>query len=133
MELDHHLFVDVEFIFRDKLLYEKNDEWIKEIGQMMNDFPGSPIFTVLHLSDIHVDFPYTPESQGDCPQPLFCRCDQQTSGHTGAGFCPGCRVYKTDGHYPESSYWVLDHRAVIMNLTTTNMYKRRIFIDEYKG
>ncbi|CAF4642861.1 unnamed protein product, partial [Rotaria sp. Silwood2] len=39
--------------------------------------PGSPIFTVLHLSDIHVDFPYTPESQGDCPQPLFCRCDQQ--------------------------------------------------------
>ncbi|CAF3244102.1 unnamed protein product, partial [Rotaria sp. Silwood2] len=46
---------------------------------------------------------------------------------------PGCRVYKTDGHYPESSYWVLDHRAVIMNLTTTNMYNRRIFIDEYEG
>jgi hypothetical protein len=35
--------------------------------------PGSPTFTVLHLSDIHVDFAYKPGSQADCFQPLCCR------------------------------------------------------------
>jgi sphingomyelin phosphodiesterase len=44
---------------------------------------------------------------------------------------PGYRVYKIDGYYPGSSYWVLDHRTVIMNLTATNMYNRTIFVDEY--
>jgi len=28
------------------------------------------------LSDIHVDFAYTPGSQGDCSQPLCCRDGQ---------------------------------------------------------
>lgn len=36
-----------------------------------------------------------------------------------------------DGSYPNSSYWVLDHRTVIMNLTATNLYNRTIFLDEY--
>ena len=36
-----------------------------------------------------------------------------------------------DGYYPGSSYWVLDHRTVIMNLTATNMYNTTIFMDEY--
>jgi hypothetical protein len=36
-----------------------------------------------------------------------------------------------DGYYPDSSYWVLDHRTVIMNLTATNLYNRTIFLDEY--
>ncbi|CAF0859159.1 unnamed protein product [Adineta ricciae] len=44
---------------------------------------------------------------------------------------PGYRVYKIDGYYPDSSYWVLDHRTVIMNLTATNLYNRTIFVDEY--
>ncbi|CAF3526154.1 unnamed protein product [Rotaria socialis] len=44
---------------------------------------------------------------------------------------PGYRVYKMDGYYPGSSYWVLDHRTVIMNLTATNMYNQTIFMDEY--
>ncbi len=44
---------------------------------------------------------------------------------------PGYRVYKIDGNYPNSSYWVLDHRTVIMNLTATNLYNRTIFLDEY--
>jgi hypothetical protein len=57
------------------------------------------------LSDIHVDFAYTPGSQGDCSQPLCCRNGQpgeylvgittlemiavflySAPGHTGAGF-----------------------------------------------
>lgn len=40
-------------------------------------------------------------------------------------------MYKIDGNYPGSSYWVLDHRTVIMNLTATNMYNTTIFLDEY--
>ena len=44
---------------------------------------------------------------------------------------PGYRVYSIDGFYPGSSYWTLDHRTVIMNLTATNLYNRTIFIDEY--
>jgi sphingomyelin phosphodiesterase len=44
---------------------------------------------------------------------------------------PGYRVYSVDGYYPGSSYWVLDHRTVIMNLTATNTYNKTIFIDEY--
>jgi sphingomyelin phosphodiesterase len=44
---------------------------------------------------------------------------------------PGYRVYSIDGDYSGSSYWTLDHRTVIMNLTATNMYNRTIFIDEY--
>ncbi|CAF2824061.1 unnamed protein product [Rotaria sp. Silwood2] len=44
---------------------------------------------------------------------------------------PGYRVYPIDGNYHDSSYWVLDHHTVIMNLTATNMHNRTIFIDEY--
>jgi hypothetical protein len=36
-----------------------------------------------------------------------------------------------DGNYSGSSYWVLDHRTVIMNLTATNMYNRTIMQHEY--
>jgi len=44
---------------------------------------------------------------------------------------PGYRVYSIDGDYPGSSFWTLDHRTVIMNLTASNMYNKTIFIDEY--
>jgi sphingomyelin phosphodiesterase len=44
---------------------------------------------------------------------------------------PGYRVYQIDGTYSESSYWVLNHRTVIMNLTATNIYNQTIFVDEY--
>jgi hypothetical protein len=30
-----------------------------------------------------------------------------------------------------SSYWILDHPTVIMNLTATNMCNKTTFIDEY--
>ncbi|CAF1107836.1 unnamed protein product [Rotaria sp. Silwood1] len=46
---------------------------------------------------------------------------------------PGYRVYTMDGVYPNSSYWVLDHRTVIMNLTASNMYNRSILINEYEA
>lgn len=36
-----------------------------------------------------------------------------------------------DGDYPTSTYWVLDHRTVILNLTATNLYNQTIFVDEY--
>jgi hypothetical protein len=36
-----------------------------------------------------------------------------------------------DGDYPNSTYWVLDHRTVIMNLTASNLYNQTIFLDEY--
>ena len=35
--------------------------------------PDAPKLTVLHLSDIHIDFAYKEGSQADCPQPLCCR------------------------------------------------------------
>ncbi len=38
-----------------------------------------------------------------------------------------------DGDYHSSSYWVLDHRTVIMNLTATNMYNRTILLNEYEA
>lgn len=38
-----------------------------------------------------------------------------------------------DGVYANSSYFVLDHRTVIMNLTATNTYNRTIFLDEYEA
>jgi sphingomyelin phosphodiesterase len=44
---------------------------------------------------------------------------------------PGYRIFSMDGDYPGSSYWVLDHRTVIMNLTASNMYNKTIFVDEY--
>ncbi|CAF1463162.1 unnamed protein product [Adineta ricciae] len=44
---------------------------------------------------------------------------------------PGYRVYSVDGDYAGSSFWALDHRTVIMNLTASNMYNKTIFIDEY--
>ncbi|CAF3487160.1 unnamed protein product [Rotaria socialis] len=44
---------------------------------------------------------------------------------------PGYRVYTMDGSYQNSSYWVLDHRTVIMNLTASNSYNKTIFVDEY--
>lgn len=44
---------------------------------------------------------------------------------------PGYRVYLIDGDYAGSSFWTLDHRTVIMNLTASNLYNRTIFIDEY--
>ncbi|CAF1448185.1 unnamed protein product, partial [Adineta steineri] len=44
---------------------------------------------------------------------------------------PGYRIYTLDGEYPQSSYWVLDHRTVIMNLTATNLYNRTILLNEY--
>jgi len=46
---------------------------------------------------------------------------------------PGYRVYTMDGAYNTSSYWVLDHRTVIMNLTATNMYNRTILLNEYEA
>jgi sphingomyelin phosphodiesterase len=46
---------------------------------------------------------------------------------------PGYRVFSMDGDYPGSSYWVLDHRTMIMNLTASNMYNKTIFIDEYNA
>ncbi|CAF5197116.1 unnamed protein product, partial [Rotaria magnacalcarata] len=49
--------------------------------------PGSPTFTVLHLSDIHIDFSYKPGSQTECTQPLCCREGEPAPGHAGAGFC----------------------------------------------
>jgi sphingomyelin phosphodiesterase len=44
---------------------------------------------------------------------------------------PGYRVYLIDGDYAGSTYWTLDHRTVIMNLTATNLYNQTVFIDEY--
>jgi hypothetical protein len=46
---------------------------------------------------------------------------------------PAYRVYLVDGEYSGSSYWTLDHRTVIMNLTASNLYNRTIFIDEYNA
>ncbi|CAF0981469.1 unnamed protein product [Rotaria sordida] len=46
---------------------------------------------------------------------------------------PGYRIFTIDGNYPGSSYWVLDHRTVIMNLTATNLYNQTIFLDEYNA
>ncbi|CAF4684401.1 unnamed protein product [Rotaria socialis] len=46
---------------------------------------------------------------------------------------PSYRIYTMDGNYSGSSYWVLDHRTVIMNLTASNMYNRTIIQDEYEA
>ena len=46
---------------------------------------------------------------------------------------PGYRIFTIDGDYAGSSYWPLDHRTVIMNLTESNMYNKTIFQDEYNA
>ena len=46
---------------------------------------------------------------------------------------PGYRVFTIDGDYSGSSYWALDHRTVIMNLTESNIQNRTIFLDEYNA
>ena len=38
-----------------------------------------------------------------------------------------------DGNYPGSSYYVLDHRTVIMNLTASNAYNKTVFLNEYEA
>ncbi|CAF1250227.1 unnamed protein product [Rotaria sordida] len=48
--------------------------------------PESPKLTVLHLSDIHVDFGYKPGSLAECYQPVCCRFGQPLHGQPGAGF-----------------------------------------------
>ncbi len=52
---------------------------------------------------------------------------------TFSGLNPGYRIFTIDGDYPGTSYWTLDHRTVIMNLTATNMYNRTIFQEEYNA
>lgn len=42
-------------------------------------------------------------------------------------------MYTVDGAYSNSSYWVLDHRTVIMNLTESNMYNTTVFLKEYEA
>jgi sphingomyelin phosphodiesterase len=46
---------------------------------------------------------------------------------------PGYRIFTIDGDYSGTSYWALDHRTVIMNLTESNMYNKTIFQDEYNA
>ncbi|CAF3638427.1 unnamed protein product [Rotaria socialis] len=46
---------------------------------------------------------------------------------------PDYSIFTVDGDYPGSSYWALDHRTVIMNLTATNIYNQTIFHDEYSA
>ncbi|CAF1200687.1 unnamed protein product [Rotaria sordida] len=208
-----------------------------EVCDILVPVPESPKLTVLHLSDIHVDYGYKPGSLAECYQPVCFRFGQPLHGQTGAGFwgdyrgCdlpywtaeaivqyiatteknidfvyftgdlpphnvwnqsradqiytintinqlyentisgqfydhthydefnmfydeidptrpvsmayvtpslsprpfsnPSYRIYTMDGNYSGSSYWVLDHRTVIMNLTASNMYNRTIIHEEY--
>ncbi|CAF1539956.1 unnamed protein product, partial [Didymodactylos carnosus] len=44
---------------------------------------------------------------------------------------PGYRIYTADGDHVNSTFWILDHRTVIMNLTATNLFNKTMFIDEY--
>jgi sphingomyelin phosphodiesterase len=46
---------------------------------------------------------------------------------------PGYRIFTIDGDYSGSSYWALDHRTVIMNLTASNSQNQTIFQDEYNA
>ncbi|CAF1344175.1 unnamed protein product [Didymodactylos carnosus] len=46
---------------------------------------------------------------------------------------PGYRVYLVDGEYENSTYWVLDHHTVIMNLTASNLLNRTTFVNEYSA
>ncbi len=46
---------------------------------------------------------------------------------------PGYRIFTIDGDYSGSSYWALDHRTVIMNLTESNNKNLTIFQDEYNA
>ena len=46
---------------------------------------------------------------------------------------PGYRIFTIDGDYSDTSYWTLDHRTVIMNLTATNIHNRTIFHEEYSA
>ncbi|CAF1435418.1 unnamed protein product [Adineta ricciae] len=50
---------------------------------------------------------------------------------TAVSLNPGYRLYTMDGEYSSSSYWILDHRTVIMNLTATNFYNRTVMQNEY--
>jgi hypothetical protein len=38
-----------------------------------------------------------------------------------------------DGAYPSSSYWVLDHYTMIMNLAASNEFNRTILLKEYEA
>lgn len=42
-------------------------------------------------------------------------------------------MFTIDGDYSGSSYWPLDHRTVIMNLTESNIQNKTIFRDEYNA
>ncbi|CAF1012169.1 unnamed protein product, partial [Didymodactylos carnosus] len=48
--------------------------------------PGAPKMRILHISDIHIDFAYRPQSLAECSQPLCCRYGTPAPGHIGAGF-----------------------------------------------
>ncbi|XP_076437537.1 sphingomyelin phosphodiesterase-like isoform X2 [Babylonia areolata] len=49
--------------------------------------PGSPTLRVLHLTDIHLDLLYTPDTDANCHEPLCCRSydGKPEPGQDGAG------------------------------------------------
>lgn len=38
-----------------------------------------------------------------------------------------------DGQYPTSSYWVLDHYTMVMNLTASNLLNKTVIFKEYEA
>jgi hypothetical protein len=43
---------------------------------------GAPTIRILHLSDIHIDYEYVPDSLSECDQPLCCRSTSTQSNGT---------------------------------------------------
>ncbi|CAF0864468.1 unnamed protein product [Didymodactylos carnosus] len=48
--------------------------------------PSAPTTNVLHLTDLHIDFEYTPGSNAECGRPLCCRSGSPSVLATGAGY-----------------------------------------------
>lgn len=66
----------VKNILATKPVSLKNDDYIQNLyAEMANSNEPRPILRALHLSDVHLDFEYTPGALSNCKEYLCCRAD----------------------------------------------------------
>jgi sphingomyelin phosphodiesterase len=83
---------------------------------------NSPVFRILQLSDLHVDFEYQPGSIAECGQPLCCR-NASTLGSTQKQKHPFLRGHAQKNRSQLAGYWGDYRNCDIPLWTLENMFE----------
>ena len=71
--------------------------------------PGAPTMRVLHISDIHMDFDYTPGTEAQCGEPVCCR----KSSPRGSQFLSQCILFLMVFYFVVHICWQKCHDNII--------------------